>query len=166
LTSTASGSGGSVSPLPATNGCGAVPRDDQPVVEEPVRQRDALGEQPAAVVAQIDDEGLQPLPAQALDLGVEEIHHLDEVRDPDVADAVLDHPAAHRFRPDDAPRHGQRERLLVAADRERHRRAGRPADPRDGVRHGESLERVAVRFEKQIVFPQPGGGGGTSLHGL
>ena len=131
--------------------------DDLAAIEERVRHHDGLVEQPAGVVAQVDDEARELVGAdirgQLVDAAAQAlVGLLVELRDAQNADVAFD-PGAHRTDLDHLAGELDLERLLglLALDLERHRRIDRAAHLVDGLVEVEPLNLLAVDLGDDVV---------------
>ena len=133
---------------------------DLAALEEEIDHLDRLFEQPARVVAEIEDQALQP----SAYLGAELLHRaldpaqrlLAEGDDADIADIALG-ARAHRLDLDHGARDGDVEGLAVGAPYgEQYVGVGRAAHALDRLGQGEPLHRFIVEMGDQIAGSQTG----------
>src|SRR5208282_2697278 len=139
-------------------------RHDLTLVEKGIRDRDGLVEQPARIVAQVEDHSedlVAGLLLEVLHRVVEaDVGLLVEGRDPDVSDIVAFEMRAYGLDFDCRPNQLDVERVApLSPDRQLDLAADGTAHLLDRSGKSHPLDRVAVEMGDQITGLQPGAGG-------
>ena len=142
-------------------GIAAARRYDLALFQERIGHRDGLIEQPAGIVAQVDDEALELVAGLGGEIGDRLLQALGgllvELGDADEADIVLE-TRAHRAHADDVARDRHLDRLVLALahDLELDLGVHRAAHLLDRLVEGQPLHRLVVEMGDDVVGHDPG----------